>query len=104
MANKVVKCKHCLKIVYEGTNSICCNNCDNWFHVPKCAKIKSREFGKFIKDKTLIWNCTYCTHFPCLKCTKPVFEFQNSIQCKNCKKLIHLKCSGQKANSANLSD
>ena len=104
MASEVVKCKHCLKIVYDGTNSICCNNCDNWFHVPKCAKIKVKEFKKFVQDKNLIWNCTYCTFFPCIKCKKPVFGFQNAIQCQSCDKWIHLKCSGQNDKHKNASD
>ena len=91
---KVVKCKHCSKIVYDNSNSICCNKCENWFHVPKCAKIKIKDFDKFVKDKSLNWICTYCVLFPCLKCDKPVFNFQNKIKCICCSKLIHLKCSG----------
>ena len=52
---KVVKCKHCSKIVYDNSNSICCNKCENWFHVPKCAKIKIKDFDKFVKDISLNW-------------------------------------------------
>ena len=31
--------------------------------------------------------------YPCLKCTKPVKKNQKGIECNNCVKWVHLKCT-----------
>jgi len=92
MANQFTKCMKCLKNVYENTNSICCDKCDNWFHL-RCSKLKLKEFKKFTKNQNLNYICYYCFNYPCPKCTKPVFDHHNGICCDCCGKWLHLKCT-----------
>ena len=39
--------------------------------------------------------CIFCTKYPCGKCSKPVYNTQNAINCSvdDCNKWFHLRCS-----------
>ena len=97
MTSKSVNSSKCprtiyLKIIYENSNSICCDNCDNWFHL-KCTKMKLKDFKRFLNNPKLKFICSYCQDFSCPKCNKAVFSHQNGICCDHCQKWLHLKCT-----------
>ena len=86
------KCVKCSKIVYENTNSICCDKCAGWLHLA-CSGLKRKEFDKISDDTEFI--CTFCKNYSCGKCSAPVYPFQNAIQCSHddCCAWYHLKCT-----------
>ena len=89
------KCKKCQKFVFLKQNSICCDSCDNWFHL-KCSTLTKSEFDFFVdpKNSDIQFFCSYCENYPCGKCNVPVFDHQNSIMCEGlCGKWFHLKCT-----------
>ena len=86
-------CKKCRKLVSDNCNSICCDNCSNWFHQKRnCSGLKTKDFNKFVKNTQLSWVCTFCSNYKCA-CNKPVFDFQNGIRCDLCLNWLHLKCT-----------
>ena len=89
---QIVKCSKCLKIVYDNTNSICCDDCQNWFH-QRCSGLKLKEISIYAKNKDLIFYCEYCLKYKCAFCTDPVFDHQNAISCDSCFDWFHLRCS-----------
>ena len=94
MASKLtlVNCSKCKKCIYENSNSICCDDCDNWFHL-RCSKMRLIDFKKFAKDPSLKFYCHYCSECKCGKCCRPVFDHQNGIMCDACDSWFHLRCS-----------
>ena len=95
MANNIVKnvnCSKCTKVVYENSNCICCDDCQNWFHL-RCTNLNLKEFNKFTKDSSLTFCCDFCTNYKCGKCNKPVFDNQNAIYCNSCFLWYHVRCS-----------
>ena len=92
-ASSKTKCPKC-RFVVKNVDSICCDNCLNWFHF-KCSKLSRATFNKFVSDQSLQFVCNFCTKFPCGKCNKGVFEYNHAICCdsSNCNKLYHLKCT-----------
>ena len=87
------KCPKC-RVVVKNVDSICCDNCLNWFHV-KCSKVSRPIFNKFLKDSTLTFVCDFCTKYPCGKCNLGVFPHNKAICCDltKCNKWYHLKCT-----------
>ena len=90
------KCIKCSKKFLSGQqNLICCDNCDGWLHV-KCAGLKLKQFHK-LRDPNAQFLCTFCENFKCGKCSKPVYDGQNSnaIECsvKDCGTWYHLRCT-----------
>ena len=73
MANSITKCPKCIKIVYDNANSICCDDCDNWFHL-RCTQLKLKDFKEFTNNPKLNFYCNFCVNYKCLKCDKPVFD------------------------------
>ena len=79
--------------MYQGQNSICCDNCDNWIHL-RCSKIGLKAFKILNKDENSTFFCDYCKKYKCGKCDKPVFNNQNALFCESdCRKWYHLKCT-----------
>ena len=89
---KVKICLQCRKKVYRREASICCTTCESWVHQRfRCSKKKSEYFKKVDPNK---FSCFYCVNFPCGKCEKPVFRYQNSLLCESeCQMWFHLKCT-----------
>ena len=87
-----LNCPKCRKGVSENQNSICCNDCNNLFHL-KCTRIKTKALRN---DFTSEFCCFFCKHYQCGKCSLPVFDYQNSICCDSsiCDTRFHLKCTG----------
>ena len=93
MANSSnVKCVKCNKFISEQSNSICCDDCDHWFHM-RCSQLKLVEFKTFVNNSDLKFTCEYCINYKCGKCCQPVFDHQNGIFCNACSKWFHLRCS-----------
>lgn len=88
------KCPKCPRYVYDNQNSICCDECLNWFHL-RCAGLSAKDFKLICKNPLSTFICNYCLHFKCGKCCKPVFDGQNALCCDvtDCSTWFHLKCT-----------
>ena len=93
MATKNSNCPKCRKSFYKNQNSICCDSCENWFHL-KCSSLSTKTFKVFCDDPNKKFICFFCKNYLCRKCSKPVFNHHNSLCCDNCNFWTHLKCSG----------
>ena len=51
-------CQKCLNTT-EDTKSICCDNCNSWFHV-NCSRLTQRDFEFFTANPNDIWFCYIC--------------------------------------------
>ena len=89
-----VKCLRCDKTIFEGQNTIGCDECLGWLHI-RCAGIRVKDFKKICSDKNSSFICRYCTYYKCGKCCKPVYPVQNGIQCDldDCQTWYHLRCT-----------
>ena len=96
-SNHKVKCPKCRYFVNDNTNSVCCDDCDHWFHL-KCSGLKLKEFKSLVKDSSSKFICNFCSNYKCGKCNKPVFDHQNGIGCDICNIWYHLKCSKHSLN------
>ena len=86
------KCIKCAKLCLEGQNCIQCDKCDGWIHL-KCSGIRLKDFKNMTKNTEFV--CIFCTNYPCGKCSKPVYNTQNAINCSIdvCSKWFHLRCT-----------
>ena len=86
------KCLKCTKLCLEGQNCIQCDKCDGWIHL-KCSGIRLKDFKNMTKNTEFV--CIFCTNYPCGKCSKPVYNTQNAINCSIdvCSKWFHLRCT-----------
>ena len=59
MSSPKINCPKCIKIVNDGSESICCDICDSWYHL-KCYQLSKKSFECFLIDKDLKWFCANC--------------------------------------------
>ena len=87
------KCKTCNKYITDRQSNHACDNCHNFFHI-RCTHYKVKEFQKLISNPNFKFKCTFCMFYKCGKCSKPVFEDDNALQCDSeCKEWFHLRCT-----------
>ena len=58
-SESTTKCIKCSKIVFEGQNSIQCDDCDGWIHL-KCSGMKLKEFNKLCQEENSSFRCRFC--------------------------------------------
>ena len=87
-----LKCPKCNLTSWHNTRSICCDSCNEWFHL-KCTNFTTQQFRDLSTNVEKEWVCDTCNS-TCNTCAKIVNYRQNSIFCNACNKWIHLKCSG----------
>ena len=86
-------CKKCNKSLHNtDTDSICCDKCNYWYHLP-CSNLSASEFKCYIDNTNKIWKCNSCINLICKKCDITLFKKEN-ILFNICKNKYHLKCSG----------
>lgn len=54
------KCPYCTKQVLDGQNSICCDICDQWYHLQCCSNLTKREFLDLVSEMDSVWFCVSC--------------------------------------------
>ena len=93
-AKQNLKCPECHKTFFKSNDSICCDSCDNWFHL-RCTDLSTKVFIQLCNAPTSSFVCNYCTNYKCGKCSHPVFNNNNALCCDNriCDTWYHLKCT-----------
>ena len=96
MANQNIgsKCRICIKLIYDKQCNAQCCECLNIFHI-RCSQYKVKDFEKLRLNTDFKFVCSYCISCKCEKCSKPIFNNDNKLQCEasDCKKWYHLKCT-----------
>lgn len=61
MSQQNYKCPECKKKVTDEDHALCCELCDNWYHI-KCKNIQETVYKMLTDDKNsnIHWFCTTC--------------------------------------------
>ena len=96
------KCPKCRKFFSDNQNSICCDTCENWFHL-RCSGLSRKEFKLHCEDSNKVFSCAFCINYKCGKCFLPVFNHHNALCCENqnCETWYHLRCTDVSLHSYN---
>ena len=54
------KCPSCSKSVLNRQNSICCDICDNWYHLKCCRNLSKASFLNIVSNPDSVWFCVSC--------------------------------------------
>ena len=60
MASQIYPCKKCLINIPENLDSICCEICNQWYHVKNCSGLTLKKFKKICNQNDSVWYCTSC--------------------------------------------
>jgi flagellin-like hook-associated protein FlgL len=69
-------CPQCTKVVKEMDMALCCEICEEWFHI-KCEGLSEAEYKFMGEHKSIHWFCT-----PCNKNVSKVFKMFSTLKSK----------------------
>ena len=86
-------CPVCRKICLDTQNCICCDNCENWFHL-RCSKLTRKDF-KFFQNPTSIYTLAIIAPTTSVENVLNLFLTTTMPCCDNtcCNTWFHLKCT-----------
>jgi hypothetical protein len=74
------RCGICHRAVQNNHRGICCDNCNNWFHV-RCANVSASQY-RTLSNSSESWLCNGCHGVTCELGATPDLNKQ-SIRCHN---------------------
>ena len=87
-------CGTCRRAVAKNHRAVCCDSCQNWFHI-KCCNITANQY-KDIQSNPIDedWFCTKCkANNECPICESMVKNADPGICCDHCNKWYHSSCT-----------